>query len=74
MLTMNKRIKYWLLDKILDEVKECEQAIEVHRVLAKAARTSEETQAHYGHISDLSDFIDALKKFQDKVRNGEVIE
>lgn len=73
MLDMNARIKYWLLDKIMDEVKECEQAIEAHRVLARDARSSEETQAHYGHICDLSDFIDALKKFQEKVRNGEVI-
>ena len=73
MLTMNDRIKYWLLDKILDEVKECEQAIEAHRVLAREARSSEEAQAHYGHICDLSDFIDAIQKFRDKVRNGEVI-
>ena len=73
MLDMNKRVKYWLLDKILDEIKECEQAIEAHKVLAKNARSEVEAQCHYMQIPDLQDFIKALREFSDKVRNGEVV-
>lgn len=72
-MEMSKRIRYWLLDKVLDEICECTQAIEAHKILAQRARSEEEAQAHYGHISDLQDFIKALDAFQDKLRNGEVI-
>lgn len=72
-MEMSKRIRYWLLDRVLDEIRECTQAIEAHKILAKHARSDEEAQAHYGHISDLQDFIKALEEFQSKVRNGEVI-
>lgn len=70
-MEMSKRIKYWLLDQILDEIRECEQAIEAHKVLAKNARSEEEAQAHYMHIPDLQDFIKALREFSDKVRKDE---
>lgn len=72
-MDMNKRVKYWLLDKILDEIKECTQAIEAHKVLAKNARSEEEAEVHYMHISDLQDFIKALEEFRDKVRKDEFV-
>jgi hypothetical protein len=70
-MEMSKRIKYWLLDQILDEIRECEQAIEAHKVLAKNARSEEEAQVHYMHIPDLQDFIKALRELSDKVRKDE---
>ena len=73
MLTMNDRVKYWLLDKIMDEIVECECAIEAHEKMAKNVHVEELKQVHYMSISDLQDFIKALKEFQDKVRNGEVV-
>ena len=71
-MEMSKRIKYWLLDQILEEIHECSQAIEAHKVLAREARSEEEAQAHYMHISDLQDFIVALESFSSKVRKDEI--
>lgn len=70
-MDMSKRVKYWLLDQILDEIRECEQAIEAHKVLAKNARSEEEADVHYMHIPDLQDFIKALRELGDKVRKDE---
>lgn len=71
-MDMNKRVKYWLLDQILEEIYECKQAIEAHKVLAREARSEEEAQCHYMHISDLQDFMVALESLSAKVRKDEV--
>ena len=70
-MDMTKRIKYWLLDQILDEIYECKQSIEAHKVLAKNARSEEEAQVHYMQIPDLQDFIVALESLSAKVRKDD---